>query len=230
MTHMRKSVFVLVLVALLIPAQALLAQATLGVQNNKVGIGEAAGAPAELLHVKGVGARLLLQESSGSTAERVVMNIANRGPARMNISDSVSGASWAFKTAGPSIPFFDISKDGTGVSEMRIDATTGNVTIQGNIISNNCPSGCGPDYVFEPDYELMPLSELAAFVSDNRHLPNVPPAADMAENGVNVTQLSLRLLEKVEELTLHTIAQQNLMEVQQETIQRLIAQVGQLSR
>ena len=65
-----------------------------------------------------------------------------------------------------------------------------------------------PDYVFRPDYELMPLQELKAFVSENRHLPNIPTAEEVKENGLDLTGLSIRLLEKVEELTLYTISQQ----------------------
>ncbi|MEO1367803.1 MAG: hypothetical protein AAFX50_11555, partial [Acidobacteriota bacterium] len=49
----------------------------------------------------------------------------------------------------------------------------------------------------------------------NRHLPNVPSAADIsAAGGINMTELQLRLLEKVEELTLYTISQQKLLDAQ----------------
>jgi len=65
-----------------------------------------------------------------------------------------------------------------------------------------------PDYVFEESYPLRPLSEVAEYVGRERHLPGVPSAAAIAENGVDVTRLLIALLEKVEELTLYAIAQQ----------------------
>jgi hypothetical protein len=64
------------------------------------------------------------------------------------------------------------------------------------------------DFVFEPDYRLMPLDELKTFVSTNKHLPNVPSKDDAkAAGGVNIGLYSMRILEKVEELTLYTIDQ-----------------------
>jgi hypothetical protein len=64
-----------------------------------------------------------------------------------------------------------------------------------------------PDYVFAPEYKLMPLDELAAFVRKERHLPNVPNAEMIKSQGLNLSRFPLDLLEKVEELALYTIEQ-----------------------
>jgi hypothetical protein len=64
------------------------------------------------------------------------------------------------------------------------------------------------DKVFEKDYSLMPLSEVKAFVDKNKHLPNVPSANEVVENGIVINEMVSKLLEKVEELTLYTIQQQ----------------------
>lgn len=61
------------------------------------------------------------------------------------------------------------------------------------------------DYVFEEDYNLQSLSEVEDYVKANKHLPGVPSAQEMAENGVSVSEMSNLLLEKIEELTLHMI-------------------------
>jgi hypothetical protein len=61
------------------------------------------------------------------------------------------------------------------------------------------------DYVFAPEYKLMSLSEVSRYVSENNHLPNVPAAAEIKENGWQVGEMSNALLEKVEELTLYLI-------------------------
>ena len=61
------------------------------------------------------------------------------------------------------------------------------------------------DYVFDENYDLKSLSEVESYVNEHKHLPGIPSAADMAENGMNVSTMSNLLLEKVEELTLHLI-------------------------
>ncbi len=62
-----------------------------------------------------------------------------------------------------------------------------------------------PDYVFESDYDLMPLSDLRKYIKTNHHLPNIPSAAEYEETGVDLGELNRLLLEKVEELTLYTL-------------------------
>src|SRR6185312_14242961 len=61
------------------------------------------------------------------------------------------------------------------------------------------------DYVFDADYRLAPLSDVAAYVKDNHHLPDIPSAAEVADKGVSLGDMQAKLLAKVEELTLHMI-------------------------
>ncbi len=61
------------------------------------------------------------------------------------------------------------------------------------------------DYVFEEEYDLLPLSEVKQFILENKHLPEVPSAAEFKENGYNLGEMDDLLLRKVEELTLHMI-------------------------
>ena len=68
------------------------------------------------------------------------------------------------------------------------------------------------DYVFDEAYDLKPLDEVEAFVKSNKHLPGVPSASELKENGMNVSEMSNILLEKVEELTLHLIRLQKEVE------------------
>jgi len=51
----------------------------------------------------------------------------------------------------------------------------------------------------------LPLNELEEFINEKQHLPNVPSAAEVEENGVNVGEMNAILLQKVEELTLYII-------------------------
>ena len=67
----------------------------------------------------------------------------------------------------------------------------------------------GADFVFADDYQLLPLSEVEAFITENKHLPEIQSAKEMQENGVSVSELQTKLLQKIEELTLYLIQQEN---------------------
>ena len=62
-----------------------------------------------------------------------------------------------------------------------------------------------PDYVFSKDYNLMPISELEKYIAENKHLPEVPSAKVMEQTGINLTEMSMLLLKKTEELTLYIL-------------------------
>ncbi len=62
-----------------------------------------------------------------------------------------------------------------------------------------------PDFVFDASFRLPSLEEIERYVKANRHLPDVPIAADVKENGQDVGAMNALLLQKVEELTLHLI-------------------------
>lgn len=79
----------------------------------------------------------------------------------------------------------------------------------------------GPDYVFEDDYNLRSLEETEAYIKANKHLPEIPSAKEMEANGVAVGEMNMLLLKKIEELTLHTIEQQKMIEAQGAIIQEL---------
>jgi hypothetical protein len=78
-----------------------------------------------------------------------------------------------------------------------------------------------PDYVFEPDYPLLSLEELRAFIAEEKHLPNVPSEEEIRAGSLDVTDFQMRLLEKTEELTLYTLAQDEQLQAQEEQIQSL---------
>ncbi len=68
------------------------------------------------------------------------------------------------------------------------------------------------DYVFEPDYQLRSLEEVEGYVKENKHLPEVPSAAEFEENGYSIGEMDDVLLRKIEELTLYMIEQQKEIE------------------
>ncbi len=79
-----------------------------------------------------------------------------------------------------------------------------------------------PDYVFEPNYDLMSLKDLEKYIQMEGHLPNLPDAAEIKEKGIKQGEMDAKLLEKIEELTLYTINLNKRIEQQQKIIDQLL--------
>lgn len=162
----------------------------------------------------------ILREESGGFD---LLHLENDGPARIVIENTEAqiGGGWTTPVqwilnnsyAGKfRITDFD---DGPAVTELELD-TDGNLTITGTLTTSG---SFLPDYVFEDDYPLLPMEDLAAFIKNNKHLPNLPAKAEVEETGmINMSELQLKLLEKVEELTLYTLNQEDAIKAQQKII------------
>jgi hypothetical protein len=87
-------------------------------------------------------------------------------------------------------------------------------------------SATGADYVFEPDYHLSSLDEVATYIKKNHRLPGVPSAAETQSKGLSLGEMQLKLLAKIEELTLHMIQAEERNRELQERIARLEARVA----
>ncbi|MFL0089372.1 hypothetical protein V2550_11920 [Tenacibaculum maritimum] len=85
-----------------------------------------------------------------------------------------------------------------------------------------------PDYVFAKEYHLMPLNEVASYIKENKHLPNMPTEKEVVKEGMNVGQINTLLVEKVEELTLYTIEQEEKIQAQEKTMKALLQKLEAL--
>ncbi|OEK01965.1 hypothetical protein BFP97_10740 [Roseivirga sp. 4D4] len=85
----------------------------------------------------------------------------------------------------------------------------GNALIDGELYSKKVKvsinPGNWPDFVFASGYELRSLNALEKFIADNHHLPEVPSAAAIEKEGLDLGKMDATLLQKVEELTLYLI-------------------------
>lgn len=62
-----------------------------------------------------------------------------------------------------------------------------------------------PDYVFADSYSLPTLQETEKHIKEKGHLPGIPSAAEVKANGIDLGEMNVKLLQKIEELTLHFI-------------------------
>lgn len=97
-----------------------------------------------------------------------------------------------------------LGKLGVGTTQPTYDLDVAGTIRANEIIVNTT----GADFVFADDYQLRPLSEVKAFITENKHLPEIKSAQEMQENGVGVNELQTQLLQKIEELTLYILQQE----------------------
>jgi hypothetical protein len=135
------------------------------------------------------------------------------GPARLVLENgsientSTNDKKWIFNSNGT----LRLSAGDDG-AEFKLDAD-GNLTILGSLTTG---SDEYPDYVFKDNYPLMPLNDLNKFIENEGHLPNIASAEEVKKaGGVNMTELQIKLLEKVEEVTLYTLKQEARIDTQQ---------------
>lgn len=84
---------------------------------------------------------------------------------------------------------------------------TSKFTVAGNIASREVKVtvNAGADFVFEKDYDLPSLESVDKFIKENKHLPEIASAEDMKKDGINLSEMNIKLLQKIEEMTLHMI-------------------------
>lgn len=78
------------------------------------------------------------------------------------------------------------------------------------------------DFVFEEDYSLPTLQEVENHIKTNGHLKDIPSAKEVAKNGIFLGEMDAKLLQKIEELTLYSIAQEKQLKDQQTINEQLL--------
>ncbi len=129
---------------------------------------------------------------------------------------------------------FKISKNGTvtiGNTNLKADtADTSLLSVSGGLRTNKVVLNIGtfPDYVFDKNYDLMPLDKLADYIDTNKHLPNIPSEKEIVASGLDLNMMTTKLVEKVEELTLYTIDQEEKIKSQNKLINSLVKRLERL--
>jgi len=98
---------------------------------------------------------------------------------------------------------------GIGTNPNTDDKLAVNGRIASKEIKVEIAPGTGPDYVFEEGYDLRSLEEVQSEIQEIGHLPEVPSAKEMESDGVDLGEMNMLLLKKIEELTLYLLEQNN---------------------
>lgn len=116
----------------------------------------------------------------------------------------------------------DVTRNRVGIGTNNPDSK---LTVKGKIhaqeVKLDLNGSVAPDYVFKQDYDLRSLEEVETYINNKGHLPDIPSGKEMEEQGINLKQMNLLLLEKVEELTLYMIELKKTVESQEKRIREL---------
>lgn len=90
---------------------------------------------------------------------------------------------------------------GTSIPDQKL-SVAGKIHAEEVIVDLNINA---PDYVFQEDYQLMPLEELEEYLKQNKHLPGIPSASVLDSDGISLSTMNMLILQKTEELTLYIL-------------------------
>ncbi len=153
--------------------------------------------------------------NSGSGATYGIFSIATNssssGIAHAVRADVYSPEDWAIYATGNNYFNGDV-RVGT-----QLDPYDGiyRVIVDGRILAEEVRvqnSTAWPDYVFENDYQLLSLTELEESIKKNGHLPGIPSAKEIEDNGQHLGEVQIKMLRKIEELTLYVLQLQKEIE------------------
>ncbi|WP_228411417.1 hypothetical protein [Epilithonimonas vandammei] len=100
----------------------------------------------------------------------------------------------------------------------------GNVAFHGKVEAKEVKVTQSPtaDFVFEDNYPLLKLEDVEKHIKEKKHLPEIASAREMKENGVNVGEFQIQLLQKIEELTIYSIEQNKKIQELEKVVEQLL--------
>ncbi len=133
-------------------------------------------------------------------------------------------ASWAGYFSGDCYISSDLRIGTTVAATGYALSVNGKVACEEVLIDD---SGFWPDYVFSDDYQLLTIDEFEESINNNNHLPGMPSAKDIEENGGHhIGEIQKKTLEKVEELSLYIIELNNRLKTLEKENQDLKARTS----
>ncbi|WP_440068341.1 hypothetical protein [Tenacibaculum discolor] len=158
--------------------------------SGNVGIGTSS--PAAKLHIQNGGQALSFLRGSNTSGYTLDIGVNDDG---VNFTNNSSVRGFNFRNSNGDL--LKISHNGNAALNGKLETKEIKVT--------NTPTA---DFVFEESYNLPTLESIENHIKEKKHLPEIASAKEMKQNGVNVGNFQIQLLQKIEELTLYTIQQE----------------------
>ena len=182
-------------------------------------VGIANTSPQAKLHISN--GDLLLQNPTSGYPTLWLKNVAGTNTLKLDYNSIIGAGSNLIVRSGSSAIVLNDVGGNVGIGTANPNQK---LTVNGTVYAKEFKvdlSVPGPDYVFEKDYRLPSLEEIKNYIDQNKHLPEVPSAKEMEANGINMGEMNMILLKKIEELTLYLLDQQKQLNAQQKEIQSL---------
>ncbi len=155
-----------------------------------------------------------------------VYEVNGQEPSIQELIDGGTTSGSGLWTQSGSTLFYNDGNVGIGTAN-----TDAKLTVKGNVHAEEVKvdlSVPAPDYVFKDNYDLLSIEEIKNYIDTYGHLPNISSAKVLEANGVQLGSMSMKLLEKIEELTLYTIEQQDNLKQKEEQLKALEARIKKL--
>lgn len=189
--------------------------------NSNVGIG--ISTPGEKAHIVGTlrvdgttgngGVRIFKDGNNAITSHLYLGNVANNRAFNFQLNANGSAMTlWTYAGSTWQQKFTFTANGGLLIGESNVSMPTNyRLYVQTGILTEKVKvalttSTDWADYVFDKNYKLNSLEEVKTFVEKNKHLPGVPSASELVEQGgIDLGKMDAKLMEKIEELTLYVI-------------------------
>lgn len=208
--------------------------------DNKMNVGIGTTTPAEKLEINGgVSIKGLNSTSSVYGFRNKLQLIDSENAAIVYNAGQSNEMMFGFHSNGNFYWGTGRSATSPNYYSMFLNANNGNLGIKGKLTASEVQVKVGgwADFVFKPNYNLRTLGELEQYIKVNNHLPDVPSATEVNENGINLGEMNARLLQKIEEMTLYMIEAHKSIELlneklakQQELIDSILQENKELKK
>ncbi|MEE1945891.1 hypothetical protein VRU48_12290 [Pedobacter sp. KR3-3] len=155
-----------------------------------------------------------------TTANLVIVDI--RGVSTSPVNTSIIQITEPQVIANTQTRDYRFTMDPMAIGTNKVDPDT-KLTVGGKMSAREIKVSvvAGADFVFEPDYKNMSMAELEAYLKQYKRLPEIPAAAEMQKSGLEIGAFQIKLLQKIEELTLQLIEINKKVEAQEKEIKQL---------
>ena len=182
-----------------------------------VGIGTTL--PNEMLHVNGsievTGSIKFANGTTVSSADQIpagfATSVSSSVDAVVTADNNIDGQGKISLRTGNTARLTVLNDGNVGIGTTAPDAK---LTVAGDVHSQEVrvTINAGADFVFEEDYNLPALEKVEMYIKTHKHLPGIAPANEMENEGLELGEMNIKLLQKIEELTLYMIQQQKEIE------------------